>query len=234
MTRAKKLEIGSGANPTEGYVHLDINPNAPHVEFVGDIRAIFIPQDYTIEKYPTLKALKPSHMAEELLIFDEIRAYHVVEHIHWYNQPVMWQWMYSLLNYNSILDIETPNLEWMIKTYVKNKEKSTFWKFLSFSTGQKLKFPLTDHPDITQNTDYNLSRWLCFKLFSGGSYDAQNGFHDYHLGLYDKTRITHELTQCGFQPQVTIDNKHGTLKIKAIKIKNIKIKDYFDMQVMPV
>jgi SAM-dependent methyltransferase len=30
-----KLELGSGYHPTAGYTHLDINPNAPHVDIVA-------------------------------------------------------------------------------------------------------------------------------------------------------------------------------------------------------
>lgn len=30
-----KLELGSGYNPTPGFVHLDLNPNAPGVDIVG-------------------------------------------------------------------------------------------------------------------------------------------------------------------------------------------------------
>lgn len=35
MTEPMRLEIGSGYFPTPGFVHLDLNPNAPGVDIVG-------------------------------------------------------------------------------------------------------------------------------------------------------------------------------------------------------
>ena len=219
-----KLEIGSGENPGEGFTHLDINPNAPHVEFIGDIRAIFMPEEFDISLYPTLLPLRPKlleegatrfpstaeHLADELCLFNEIRLYHVVEHIHWYNQIAMWQWLYQLLKEGGKLDIETPDMEWVMKLYLKNRSK---WR--RFLNGGILNYPRTEHPDISANTGESLSRWVAFKIHSGGSYDKLSGIHDHHLGMYDKTRLKAELENSGFSS--TVSQIQGTLKAVAVK-----------------
>ena len=205
-----KLEIGSGGNPGEGFTHLDINPNAPHVEFIGDIRAIFMPEEFDINLYPTLLPLKAKSQEDELLLFKEIRLYHVVEHIHWYNQMAMWQWLYQLLKEGGKLDIETPDMEWVMKLYLKNRSK---WR--RFLNGGILNYPRTEHPDISANTGESLSRWVAFKIHSGGSYDKLSGIHDHHLGMYDKTRLKAELENSGFSS--TVSQIQGTLKAVAVK-----------------
>ena len=205
-----KLEIGSGENPGEGFTHLDINPNAPHVEFIGDIRAIFMPEEFDINLYPTLLPLKAKSQEDELLLFKEIRLYHVVEHIHWYNQMAMWQWLYQLLKEGGKLDIETPDMEWVMKLYLKNRSK---WR--RFLNGGIFNYPRNDHKDISANTGESLSRWVAFKIHSGGSYDKPSGIHDHHLGMYDKTRLKTELDNSGFSS--TVLQIQETLKATAVK-----------------
>lgn len=55
-----RLEVGSGYFPAEGFVHLDANPNAPHVEIIGDAAGPIDLDDGTV---------------------DELRAVDVLEHI---------------------------------------------------------------------------------------------------------------------------------------------------------
>ena len=54
-----KLEIGSGRNPETGYVHLDIQPDLPGLDIVGDARKMPIPNNF---------------------VSGEIRAVHILEH----------------------------------------------------------------------------------------------------------------------------------------------------------
>ena len=60
----RKLEIGSGFNPHEGYDHLDVNPICPHLEFIA-----------TMDKLP---------ISDEA--YDKILAVHVIEHYPWNKQ----------------------------------------------------------------------------------------------------------------------------------------------------
>ena len=226
------LEICSGHNPTDGYIHLDADPNSPHVEIVGDIRTIFIPQDFpNINDYPDLLPLKPSTQNDELLLYNKIKLMHIVEHFHWYNQPYMWRWLYQLLDYDGILEIETPDLEWIVKTYYKNlnsKWYNIIRRWLLRRSTKNIKFPQEDHPDITGDSIEDLSKWFCFKIYSGGSFEQNAKIHDYHLGVYDRFRLKQELLQAGFVCRIARDFWHGTLKaIARKKIENRK-KDYYD------
>lgn len=54
----EKLEIGSGTNPEQGYVHLDIQSDLPSLDILSDVRHMPIPADFV----------------------QEIRAVHIMEH----------------------------------------------------------------------------------------------------------------------------------------------------------
>lgn len=208
-TNPRWLEIGSGMNPTPGYVHIDVNPNAPHVEIVGDVRVLFIPQDFEGEIPSALKHLDTSHTKSGLGLFDRIRLFHFVEHIHWYNQPSMWRWLWLLLDEGGMLEIATPDLEYVLKTYTKQLRKFSFFS-------RKVRFPQEEHPDISGHSPADLSRWVTFKLYSGGSYSPESGLHDYHLGLYDRYRLQHDLETAGFRA-IKIRRRRGSLLAKAFR-----------------
>lgn len=53
-----KLEYGSGENPENGYIHLDIQPNLPHLDILANVRKLPIPSNFV----------------------QEIRAVHIMEH----------------------------------------------------------------------------------------------------------------------------------------------------------
>lgn len=54
-----KLEIGSGNNPENGYVHLDIQRGLPNLDILGNVRKMPIPSNF---------------------VSGEIRAVHIMEH----------------------------------------------------------------------------------------------------------------------------------------------------------
>lgn len=230
MEKERKLEIGSGNNPTDGYIHLDINPKAPHVEMVGDIMTIIAPHDFP-ENYPDLDFLKPG-VHEELGLYEEIIAKHFIEHIHWLYQPILIKFFFNILVEGGILEIETPDFEWIVKTYI-NGRGNWFRRWISNKRMKKdiksISYFPADHPDIYRQTLPNLSRWTAFRIFSGGSYDKESGIRDYHLGLYDKERLSFELVQVGFQASVRRDFQSGVLKVFAKKAstKEAVIKDHY-------
>lgn len=234
METERKLEIGSGNNPTDGYIHLDINPKAPHVEIVGDIRTIFAYHDFT-DEYQDLEFLKLG-ANEELLLYDKIILKHTIEHFHWHRQPPFLRFLYNILDYNGMLEIETPDLEWIVKTYVHGRS-SSFRRFINkYILKRENKaslFPVQDHPDISKQDQPNLSRWLAFKIHSGGSYDKEIEVFDYHLGLYDKERLQFELTLAKFRSSVRRDILSGNLFAIAKKImpKEIQAKDYYSDEI---
>jgi len=54
-----KLEIGSGNNPENGYVHLDIQRGLPKLDILSDVRKMPIPNNF---------------------VTDHVRAVHIMEH----------------------------------------------------------------------------------------------------------------------------------------------------------
>lgn len=91
----KKLEIGSGSKPLEGYIHLNINPKAPHVDIIANAEKIPCPDNE----------------------FDEIVANHILEHIIWHkSEAVLAEW-YRVLKPKGIIKICVPNLDWIIDLY---------------------------------------------------------------------------------------------------------------------
>jgi len=197
-----KLEIGSGDNPTEGYEHLDINPNAPHVEYVGDIRAL-LSKDYNIDHYPDLKLLREQK-------FEVIKATHVIEHVQWIYQDVLFALLYDLLDAKGLLCLETPDLKWIAKSYLKNISKK--------------RFPITEHPDLTEDKNaLQFYKWINFKLYSGCSPG------DYHHCCYDKEFLTELLLLAGFD-SLSIKARGGTLSGIARKLDKAEDKEseYFN------
>lgn len=94
-----KLELGSGRNPQPGFVHLDIDAGAPHVEIVHDIGEPLPFPDCTVE---------------------EILANHCIEHISWRKIRQLVQECYRVLIPGGKIFIRTPDLEFIAKTYLAN------------------------------------------------------------------------------------------------------------------
>ena len=192
-----KLEIGSGNNPTNGFEHLDVNPNAPHVEYVGDIRAL-ITKDYDINFYPDFQQL---HTAQ----FEGIRCIHVLEHIQWIYQNTFLRLLHDLLEPGGILYLETPDLKWIMMSYSKNRKKK--------------RFPTTEHPELKDDKDLlQFYQWVNFKLYSGCSPG------DFHHCCYDKDFLTHVLLLTGFE-SISIKTRGGTLSGIVRKPKSVDNKD---------
>ena len=115
-----RLEVGSGNNPSENYTHLDADPKAKDVHIIGDVRACFL-DEFDINKYPQLiSTLSPEMAGDNLARYREIKLMHFIEHIHWYNQPALLSWLWQILEPDGFLSITTPNLKWIINTYIKH------------------------------------------------------------------------------------------------------------------
>jgi predicted SAM-dependent methyltransferase len=100
---SKKLEIGSGINPIDGFIHLSLNPKLPHVEVIADAREL------------------PFNDNE----FVEIVANHVLEHIFWHESEKALREWYRVLVPEGRIKIVVPNLKWVINFYL---DKSDKWK----------------------------------------------------------------------------------------------------------
>jgi hypothetical protein len=45
-----KLELGSGYHPVDGFIHMDINPNCPHLEYIHSVDILDMFEDNSIEE----------------------------------------------------------------------------------------------------------------------------------------------------------------------------------------
>lgn len=53
-----KLELGSGYHPTDGYVHLDANPNAPNVDIRAEAHLLPMIQDGAVDEILAVDVLE--------------------------------------------------------------------------------------------------------------------------------------------------------------------------------
>lgn len=143
----RKLEIGSGNHPQEGYEHLDINPSFPHLEYVS-----------SMEKIPV-----------EDNSFDKIKSVHSIEHQDWFKiTETLREWV-RVLKPNGEAWIGTPNFRWIAKTYIEaiNGNRSEMERDLeAFNEDQKSL--------LTINGYVNPTLWANFKILSPG---GKNNHH---------------------------------------------------------
>lgn len=94
-----KLELGSGYNPTPGYVHLDLNPNAPGVDIVG-----------------------PAHPLPPSIGFgsvSEIRAVDVLEHLSYRDTDAALIGWSAVLAPGGRLYVQVPDAETIMRWFLE-------------------------------------------------------------------------------------------------------------------
>jgi len=161
--------------------------------YTGDMRTLFAPV-YNEDAPRSLKKIK-SHT------FGFVKMQHIVEHIEWIYQQPMFNWVYSLLRYDGVLFVETPNVDYILKQYL------TFAKELA-----------KQHPDISSDDPDANIKWLNSKLYSGCSTNkVKDGCvdGDFHLCMYNKDWLVTSLLDTGFK-YIKI-NSEETLSCLAYK-----------------
>ena len=144
------LEIGLN-DESKQCITVDFGDKA---DITGDIRGSFAPHG----------GYEPVNSIEMLPqdFYKVIKLVHTVEHIEWLYQKVMFEWVYTLLDNNGYIYIDTPNLDYIISLYIKNVEL--------FSSGKSLQYPFADHPDFrVDEMVENLVPFFNYKLYSGCS-----------------------------------------------------------------
>jgi predicted SAM-dependent methyltransferase len=147
----RKLEIGSGNRPQEGYEHLDIDPNCPHLEYVCPMDKISVEDN----------------------AFDEIISIHVIEHQSWRDgEKILREW-YRVLNKNGMLYIATPNLKFIAEMYIDGIKGGRKWlQDYKILHEQEKEF-------ININGVPSLDKWANFKIFSStGGGDNHYALYD--------------------------------------------------------
>lgn len=97
------LEVGSGVNPNQGYCHLDINDNAPHLEICASCENIPLPDNCV----------------------SNLLSINTLEHIEWTNvRNVIKEWG-RLIVEGGTIKIHVPDIEWLSILF---KDKTGVWK----------------------------------------------------------------------------------------------------------
>ena len=143
----RRLEIGSGNSPQNGFEHLEINPDCPHIEYNCDCREIPVADN----------------------TFDEILAVHVIEHMEWQQGIVALKEWSRVLKPGGMLCISTPNLDYIINSYLDDSDKN--WKRELKTPGWS--FPEPCHHDKTAWLNFKIfSTDIPFNLHKA-CYDAK-------------------------------------------------------------
>jgi len=168
------LEIGLNGK-SEDCITLDLGSKA---DIVGDIRGAFAQHG----------GYKPVEEIEKLPLdyFHLIKAVHVIEHIEWLYQQVMFDWFFDLIAPGHYLYVDTPNLDYIIEIYNNGIQ--------SMNKGNKLEYPMSDHPDFTKDRYIeNFTPWVNYKIFSGCSPG------DYHHTCLNSIWLGNLLHAAGFE-----------------------------------
>jgi len=190
------INIGAGKEANIKYTTVDIDKKSMP-DIYGDIRTLFIKSpeyENLLSQYPDLSNIKSDY-------YVYCRMCHIMEHIEWIYIPSLLNWVYSILTPGGVLSIDTPNLEYIAKAYIKYLEIE--------DRGVNPKFPANEHNDLAIEHLGDMQRWINFKLYSGCSTG------DYHNSCMDKTLITRFLYDAGFE-KIYISSG-TTLRVLAYK-----------------
>ena len=209
-----KLELGGGENfSSKDFLNVDIKAG-PGVDIVGNLLALFSP-DANIRDYPDLERITGDN------ICSEIRAIHFIEHIPWIYQDGLFNWMHTVLEPGGILEIVTPNIEYICRVYLKRSRWRISRLLKRVFKGVVLDlFPEVNHPYITnRKNELDLRRWFNFKVFSGCS------LGDYHHCMYDDYMLNSILSKVDVETglplwmQVHVKARGDMLKATVVKFK---------------
>ncbi len=184
-------------------------------DYVGDIRAFFS-SDY--EFTDSLSLLKM-----RLGSFSVIRLQHFLEHIQWTHQDACLSWAHSLLLEGGMIYIETPNLEYIAKMYLKNLK--------NIELGKDVKFPDEEYPGMSDDSKkhevnmINFWRWINFKIYSGCSPG------DFHHCCYDPYWLVRMMQNAGFvNISVCARDTIRVIAFKSSQVDNNSVDQMLDEQ----
>ena len=134
----RKLEIGSGSRPQDGYEHLDLDPKCPHLEYVAPMDNIPV-EDNT---------------------FSEVYSVHVIEHQSWRDTKKVLEEWYRVLAKEGTVYLATPNLKFITEMYIDGMNGGDRW-----IKDYNIMHP-EEQAHIRINGIPNLAKWANFKLYS--------------------------------------------------------------------
>jgi len=187
------LDVGAGAVKDANFTSVDISEeHSPDI--ICDIRSFFEPDNDDLKDNPGAISL----MTRQFML---IRMNHIVEHIEWIYQKRLFDWAYKKLLPGGMLSVATPNLQFIMGVYVKNRKRQL--------AGKELKYPVQEHPYLSEGIPSDLQWWVNFKLFSGCSPG------DYHHCAYDRQSLYSMMAYSSFSSIRIFDGR--TMSAVAFK-----------------
>ena len=93
----RKVEVGSGFSPRDGYLHIDLDPGAPHLEYVAEARELPLPDGFA----------------------DELLASHVLEHVEpRFLQSTLREW-HRVLKPGGTVEIHSPDSAHLMRHWLE-------------------------------------------------------------------------------------------------------------------
>ncbi len=193
LGKDKCLDIGSGNIADGKYTRLDFRKSFD-VDYYGDIRYCFAPDlKEKIDKYPDLEKIKPGS-------FSLVRVSHLIEHIEWIHQELLFEWLDSLLVEGGLVFISTPNFDYVVKMYLQAMQKTV--KVKDYNNDNLTEtvlpnFPFGDHDYTKGGRIIDIIKWANSYLFAGCSYNWDNNEirGDYHHCSYNKVWLVDMLSR---------------------------------------
>ncbi len=144
----RRLEIGCGDDPTEGFEHLDCRP-LPHVQHVQS-------------------AVDLSNFPDET--FDVVVAKDIIEHLSWWDVPAaLGEWM-RVVKAGGHLEVETPNAHELVELIARPHDPG-LQRWNSESDWQRFSRVAYGHQDYPENFHgcYFTPEWLQDLLLKSGA-----------------------------------------------------------------
>jgi hypothetical protein len=191
------LDVGVGHDDGGKYTTVDIEKDVG-ADIVGDIRCCFAASDYYRDmkvEYSDLNKIKPGH-------FMVVRLKHMIEHVEWIYLPGLFEWVHSILRGGGLVVIDTPNLDYITRVYVDQRNRQQEKKVL--------RYPAKEYPGLDTGKPGDLQKWVNFKLYSGCSPG------DFHHACLNRTLLYGLLERVGFADIGICDGE--TLRAVAYKV----------------
>lgn len=190
-----KLEIGSGYAPTPGFAHLDLNPNAPDVDFVGPAWPLDFPDG----------------------CLEELRAVDVLEHVsYWDTDACLAEWARVLVP-GGRLFVQVPDAEHIMDDYVAAVGLRP--ERIPGEQAGATAHLTRGLPAGLPSTPLAGAAWRLLGGQSDGKYakDGDDGDWNLHRALFDAGSLESALVRAGFGVESMESNAHPNLQAWAVK-----------------
>jgi hypothetical protein len=169
---SRRIEIGSGLRPQPGYIHVDSNPLAPHVEAFAFAWELPFPDGWG----------------------EEILAIHVLEHV---RPPLLARTLAEwrrVLAHGGVLRVHVPDSATLMRTYLAADDTAVKWSLIGAILGMYGSPEVKGPGDLAHSADHQVlfDAALLSDVLTGA------GFTD----IRDRTQEVEDVHTVGWRPLV--------------------------------